>query len=346
MIKHPDHYPQDPYLYMQVYDVEQFVLLANAPLPTSMPNTQDAILTLSPPAPSAHEQTPTPGTVIKRKYRCEASSFNDCIFCGSIEHFFTCCLERKRYIDAGKCKVHEDTSKLVLPNSNFIPGYRLIKDRLNQYYTNCAMQEVKASKGVTARFFYCANSEIETIVKVGSSTFVHMITHPDVEESDKDKTVNLMQEVLVYITVKCNQKHGTKGKTVHFDGVEIPSNMCPHPQPASKQVMVKDEIILPEVQALSSKGKGLEVTKIVPHNVPVTNNSMERTTLAPKSAAPASLKSAPSSNNNSMSLLSTPPLFVPAAQSTTYCYAFTLEDKDADKCIVKHLLDSNLNIPI
>jgi len=78
MIKHPDHYPQDPYPYTQVYDAGQFVLPANAPMPTSTPNAQDAIPMLTPPAPFARKQTPTPGTVIKREYRHEASSFNDC----------------------------------------------------------------------------------------------------------------------------------------------------------------------------------------------------------------------------------------------------------------------------
>jgi len=37
---------------------------------------------------------------------------------------------------------------------------------------------------------------------------------------------------------------------------------------------------------------------------------------------------------------------VPTVQSTTYRYAFALEDKEANKRIVEHLLDSNLNIPI
>jgi hypothetical protein len=94
--------------------------------------------------------------------------------------------------------------KLVLPNGNFIPGCGLMKDKLDQYYANCAMQEVKASEGVTAGLFYRTNSEIDAIVKVGSSMFVHMITHPDVEESDEDKTMNLMQEALGYITMKCD----------------------------------------------------------------------------------------------------------------------------------------------
>jgi hypothetical protein len=122
--------------------------------------------------------------------------------------------------------------------------------------------------------------------------------------------------------------------------------MCPRPQPASKQVTVEDEIISPEVQASSSKGKGLEVTKIALHNVPVTNNFTERTTFTPKSAVPAPSQSAPLSTNNSTSLLPMPLLSVPTVQSTTYHYTFTLEDKEADKCVVEHLLDSNLNIPV
>jgi hypothetical protein len=75
---------------------------------------------------------------------------------------------------------------------------------------------------VTARLFYHANSEIDTIVEVGSSAFVHTIAHPDEEESDEDETVNLMQEALVYVTTKCEQKCSAKGKTVCFDGIEIP----------------------------------------------------------------------------------------------------------------------------
>jgi hypothetical protein len=346
MIKHPDHYPQDPYPYTQVYDAGQFVLPANVPPPTSAPNVQDVIPTLSPLAPSVCEQMPMPGTVIKREYRREASSFNDCAFCSSIEHFFTHCLERQRYIDAGKCKVHKETCKLFLPNGDFIPGRGLMKDKLDRYYTNCTMQEVQASKGITARLFYHANSEIDAIVEVGSSVFVHTITHPDVEESDDDETVNLIQEALAYVTTKCDQKCGVKGKTVHFDGIEMPPSMHPRPQPALKQATVEDKIVSPEVQALSSKGKGLEVAKIVPLNVPVTNNSMERTALAPKSAVPASSQSAPTSTNNSTSPLPTPLLSAPMAQSTTYRYTFALEDKEANKCIVKRLLDSNLNISI
>jgi hypothetical protein len=208
------------------------------------------------------------------------------------------------------------------------------------------MQEVRTSEGVMAGLFYCTNSEIDAIVEVGSSVFVHMITHPDEEESDEDETVNLMQEVLAYVTAKCKQKRSAKGKTVHFDGIEIPPSTCLHPQPASKQATVEDEIILPEVQASSSKGKGLEVTKIALHNVPVTNNSMERTTLAPKSTAPAPSQSAPSSTSNSTPPQPAPPLSVPTAQSTTYRYSFTLEDKEANKRVVEPLLDSNLNIPI
>jgi hypothetical protein len=155
-----------------------------------------------------------PGTVIKHEYRREASSFNDCAFCGSIEHFFAHCLERQRYIDAGKCKVHEEMHKLVLPNGNFIPGCGLMKDKLNRYYANRATQEVRASEGMTAGLFYRANSEIDAIVKVGSSVFVHTIAHPDEEESNEDETVNLMQEALAYVTAKCEQKCGAKGKTV------------------------------------------------------------------------------------------------------------------------------------
>jgi len=166
---------------------------------------------------------------------------------------------------------------------------------------------------MTAGLFYHANSEIDAIVEVGSSTFVHTIAHPDEDESDEDETVNLMQEVLAYVTAKCEQKRGVKGKMVRFDGIEIPPSTCLRPQPTSKQATVEDEIISPEVQASSSKGKGLEVTKIVPHNVQIANNSTERTTMAPKSTVPAPSQSAPSSTSNSTSLPPVPLLSAPTA---------------------------------
>ncbi|KAG2081485.1 hypothetical protein BD769DRAFT_1683948 [Suillus cothurnatus] len=53
MIKHPDHYPQDPYPFMQVYAAGQFILPANAPPPTTAPSAQNTIPTLSATVPSA-----------------------------------------------------------------------------------------------------------------------------------------------------------------------------------------------------------------------------------------------------------------------------------------------------
>jgi hypothetical protein len=133
---------------------------------------------------------------------------------------------------------------------------------------------------------------------------------------------------------------------VHFDGIEIPPNTHPCPQPASKQATVEDEIISPKVQALSSKGKVLAVAKIMPPNAPVISNSTKTTAMAPKSTTPTSSHTAPSSINNSTSLLPLPPLSAPTVQSTTYHYTFTLEDKEADKHVVERLLNSNLNIPV
>jgi hypothetical protein len=63
-----------------------------------------------------------------------------------------------------------------------------MKDKLDRYYANHATQEVKTSEGMMAGLFYHANSEINAIVEVGSSTFVQTIAHPDDKESDEDET--------------------------------------------------------------------------------------------------------------------------------------------------------------
>ncbi|KAG2115648.1 hypothetical protein BD769DRAFT_1672989 [Suillus cothurnatus] len=81
MIKHPDHYPHDPYPFMQVYAAGQFILPANAPLPTTAPSAQNTILTLSATAPSAH--TPSaraPSTCAFHTHAFRTHAFHTCAF--------------------------------------------------------------------------------------------------------------------------------------------------------------------------------------------------------------------------------------------------------------------------
>jgi hypothetical protein len=90
-----------------------------------------------------------------------------------------------------------------------------------------------------------------------------------------------------------------------------------------------EEVISPQVKVAGSKpnnapNKGTVVI------TPVGSTSMQDT-----------ISSSPSSHSTSI------PDDPPANQSTTqYRYAFLLEDKDADKCIVDCMLDSTISMPM
>ncbi|KAG2051378.1 hypothetical protein BDR06DRAFT_890039, partial [Suillus hirtellus] len=173
------------------------------------------------------------GTVTKHEYRRDAPTFNNCAFCGSLEHYYPHCAEKQRYIDAGKCKVSEETHKLVLPNGNWIPGQGLLKEHLDQHHASC---------------------------------------------------------------------------------------------------------------------KGKEVVKEAPLSAPISAKAPLKGT-SPSSSTPASSTPVSSSSSSPSQSSALPPLSSSTptqapAQSSSYCYAFALEDKEADKRVVECLLNSNLNIPV
>ncbi|KAG1850266.1 hypothetical protein C8R48DRAFT_778243 [Suillus tomentosus] len=352
MIKFPDHYPQDPYPFMDVFTAGHFVLPANAPAASATPSAPTAVSFTNLVTATTSAQLPAQGMVTKREYKRDAPTFNDCAFCGSLEHYYPRCVEKQRYIDVGKCKVSKETRKLVLPNGDWIPGRGLLKERLDRHHTSRTTPDTTASTGVTAGLFYRASDEIDAVIEVGSSAFVHTVAQTELDEDDE--TVDLMTEAIAYVAARRDQKRNAKGKNVCFDGVEIPSETRVRPRPASRQATVEEEIISPEIRASSDKGKEKEVAKVAPLSAPISAPTSAKA--PPKGASPSS--STPSSSTPVSSSSSSPsqssalppsssstPTQAPA-QSSSYRYAFALEDKEADKHVVERLLDSNLNIPV
>ncbi|KAG2100650.1 uncharacterized protein F5147DRAFT_776858 [Suillus discolor] len=341
MIKFPDHYPQDPYPFMNVFAAGQFVLPANAPALSATASAPKAAPLANLIATTAPAQPPAQGTVTKHEYKCEAPVFNDCTFCGSLEHFYPQCMERQRYIDAGKCKVSEEMRKLVLPDGKWIPGRGLLKERLDRYHMSCTTQDTTASASVMAGLFY-RTQEVDAVIEVGSSAFVHTVAQ--IKSEEDDQTDDLMAEALAYVAAKRDQKHNAKGKNVRFDGVEVPSETRMHPRPASRQATVEEEIISPEIQASSDKGKGKELAKVAPTSAPTSAKAPPKGTSS--SSTTSSSSAPPPSPSQSSASLSTPTSAPAPIQSSSYRYAFPLEDKEADKLVVERLLDSNLSIPV
>jgi hypothetical protein len=97
MIKFPNHHPEDPYPIKDVRAATHFLSLGNSlvvPLPTSTQVQGPLPLpcNIVPQAPVY--QQPAGGVVVKQEYHVSQSSTyttQGCMFCGSKEHFFSCC---------------------------------------------------------------------------------------------------------------------------------------------------------------------------------------------------------------------------------------------------------------
>ncbi|KAG2061171.1 hypothetical protein BDR06DRAFT_1001500 [Suillus hirtellus] len=110
--------------------------------------------------------------------------------------------------------------------------------------------------------------------------------------------------------------------------------------PASRQATVTEEIVSPAVQALSSKVKVPETAKMI------TTPAMAKTlaNVCRVTATPTtSSSSLPSIMHTDLADL-TAQMVSSLAKTASYQYLHGLEDKDTDKHILEHLLDTYINM--
>ncbi|KAG2336086.1 hypothetical protein BDR05DRAFT_1006175 [Suillus weaverae] len=225
----------------------------------------------------------------------------------------------------GKCMVHPHMQKIVLPDGNWTPGRPgdgTMKEQLDRHYSK-QVKEVQPSQSVN----------------IDSLAFLHTIIVSQPEMDEDDMEVMCATQALTYTQAKHNQRKGSdksdmKGKSVHFNSMEIPSGLCAHPGPASRQVVEVEEIVSATVQALSTKGKAPESVKAITQPTMSTSKSKETPPVASSSSS-SSLNTANVANPLSMM----PPL-------NQYRYSYPLEDKNADKCVLEHILNTTISIPI
>jgi hypothetical protein len=251
------------------------------------------------------------------------------------DHLIARCGDCAKYLDAGKYK-RDDNYRLILPNGNKIQGHKsTLKEKIDHYLEserNMPMHSVQAG------LLYCASPEVECVIEVNPSTFIHTVVEPD---SDDDEDVHHIENAkhassaltMAKLDQKRNTKGGVKGKSVHFDGVDVPSEPRACPAPTSRQATVEEELVSPAIQASSSKGKGLEVAKIPS---PAASD-------APVTGAKSSSSLSASKTTNT----STPAHAVPTPPPTgTYCLLCALEDKGAEKHITNQILDITIQVPV
>jgi hypothetical protein len=246
------------------------------------------------------------------------------MFCGSKEHYLSCCHDKIVYIEAGKCKVNKHTQKLVLPDGRWIPRKPQegsLKECLDRYHTNQQANEALPNASVTVGIFVRAEPEVGAIVEVDSSAFAHTIADASSEVNEDELEVERAVQALVLVTAKRDQKKAgsassSKGRNMRFDGVEMSSGLRTCPGPASRQLADAEEIVSPAVQVTSGKGKAQEIAKAPSASTTSASKSKEAAKAPPVASTIESASSTATSSSSS---------------SAQYRYSFALEDKDADK---------------
>ncbi|KAG1832767.1 hypothetical protein EV424DRAFT_1533451 [Suillus variegatus] len=285
------HHPEDPYTLSDVYAAAIFLLPSITSTAVPLPSSTSRTTTSSPAYPpqvtqSAPVQQPSQGIVVKQEYNLRQN--NGCYFCGG-DHFARECQTRKDYVLEGKVKWNEE-GKLVMPDGHGIPYRREdsnFQQRIDRFRREGPASGANAT--VLGSMFVHALPSVESTLGIDSPAFMHTCASHDEEnqDSEDEELKHLELEVVkareAFATVKADRatRKTDKGKSVRFDGVELPARA--KPGPSSKTTDTVEEVIPPQ---------------------------------------PAN------------------------PSSTQYRYSFPLEDKDADKHVVDHMLDSNISIPM
>jgi hypothetical protein len=94
-------------------------------------------------------------------------------------------------------------------------------DRFLESEKNTPMHSVQAG------LFYRASPEVECVIEVDPSAFVHTVVESDTDEEEDVRRIENAKHVLALATAKLEQKRNAKGsakgKSIRFDGVDVPS---------------------------------------------------------------------------------------------------------------------------
>jgi hypothetical protein len=224
MIKFPDHHPLDPYPMKDVTATALFLM------PESPPLMWSASITINVPLANLlpkSVQQPTQGTVTKCKYSHPTTTpIEGCIFCSAADHYITRCQEQAKYLEAGKCKL-DGLNRLILNNGNHIFGQEhTLKEKIDHFLKSDKNSE--PAQSMQAGLWVRASPEVECVLEVNPSACVHTVVESESEIDEDEHELESIMRALVLAKAKVDQKHksSVKSKSVHFDGVEVPSDAC------------------------------------------------------------------------------------------------------------------------
>jgi hypothetical protein len=150
-LKHPDHYPDDPYDLEDIHDAAIYVLHGT---PSALLTASTSVTTATATPPAAVIKTEDFTAMMERmteyfikavtahtggvsqaeqppRFSGSGSGSGNCNFCGGPNHFMRECAIATEYIQTGKCKRNIE-GKITLPSGTFIP-----RDVLGPYFKDC-----------------------------------------------------------------------------------------------------------------------------------------------------------------------------------------------------------------
>jgi len=157
-----------------------------------------------------------PGIVVKQEYTMQQAP-RTCYFCGTVGHTSKHCDEFCAYEQAGKVKV--TNGRITMGDGAWIPREQ---GKTMKEVLDAILQERKRTRDVpphvTTGLLYLTGPEIEVEMDIEPSAYLQTSTGNDPDVSDPDYE-DYYEKRAVYMAAEAKLK--TKGKSVHFDGVDV-----------------------------------------------------------------------------------------------------------------------------
>jgi hypothetical protein len=214
----------------------------------------------------------------------------------------------------------------VLADGSQIPneGGALLKERIDHFLRENRVQRARAAAvdshkdippHIATGLLCLSGPEIEIELELTPSAYLQTSTGSDPEIEDPD--IVIMNELHAKLQAAQAKVAKKQGKSVRFEGVELPPARA-KPGPSSRAVAnVPEEIVSPQVRASSDKGKGPAISPV-----------------ASTSSAPSIAKPGTSSDKRA------------TASSPQFKYQFPLEDPAASTRILESIRKSQIIVPL
>ncbi|KIN99086.1 hypothetical protein M404DRAFT_47381, partial [Pisolithus tinctorius Marx 270] len=331
-------------------------LLTGSTLCSAVPMMGTTASPAAPPSSAYMPQVPPSGTVIKQEYNFQTQPLPqqrrpDCSFCADPNHWTRMCALIEVYIHAGKITRGTD-NRLYLADRSQIPRFpecnslreavdHIMADR-DQASTRTATPAAprNAAAQGTANLFCIAHPEIDMQLEIQPSAFLNTVQDADEPVADLANPDFQAYVAQAWATYQADKVGRSRPGLDSFDGVEITARPAAHPanppRVDPRAATVEEEIISPGVQ--SSRA----AHQVSDPSAPTPMSTATKPYVPPTNPAPMPARKDPVP----AAIVPTQTLYPAACNQNQYRYSFPLKDEATPKCIVEHVLETSIAMPV